>query len=140
MGSLKRFLGSEQTHFLSIALLALRLGGGGLMLSHGYPKLNQLLGSSVVNFPDPIGIGPIPSLAFATLAEFFCAWLLIAGLFTRYATIPLIITMAVAILVVHGGDPLSKIQTPLLYLTIYVTLFFTGPGGFSLDHILPWKR
>ncbi|MCB0581200.1 MAG: DoxX family membrane protein, partial [Phaeodactylibacter sp.] len=44
-----------------------------------------------------MGLGPEISLALATFAEVGCALLVILGLFTRWATAPLAITMMVAI-------------------------------------------
>lgn len=62
------------------------------------------------------------------------------GLFTRFALIPLIITMVVAGFVIHANDPLfdrgpSK-ELALMYLFPYIILFLTGPGRFSLDHVI----
>jgi putative oxidoreductase len=69
-------------------------------------------------------------------AEFFCSILLILGLFTRLAAIPLVIGMAVAAFVVHGADPFAAKELSLLYLFIYVALIFTGPGRHSVDYVL----
>ncbi len=79
-----------------IALLLLRLGVGGLMLTHGIPKLMRLFGSDPIQFGDPIGIGVEASLTLAVFSEVICSVLIIIGLGTRLAAIPLIITMAVA--------------------------------------------
>lgn len=117
-----------------IALLLLRLTFGGAMVyGHGWGKLLRLFGDDPIKFSDPFGIGPAASLALVVFAEFFCALLLFFGLLTRQATIPLIITMLVAIFYAHAGDPFSKIEKALLFLTVYVSLFLTGPGWYSLD-------
>lgn len=65
-------------------------------------------------------------LSLIIFAEFFCSIALILGLFTRLATIPLIIGMGVAAFVAHGADPFSVKEMSLLYLGIYVTLLLTG--------------
>ena len=41
-------------NFNDLALLLMRLGFGGLMLTHGIPKLTKL-GDSPIEFADPIG-------------------------------------------------------------------------------------
>lgn len=140
----------------AVALLIARIGFGGFMMTHGWGKLQMLLARDFENFADPIGLGKPLSLTMATFAEFGCALLVIVGLGTRLATIPLIITMAVAALVVHGSDPWTsgdaarlffagetdfpKSKEPaLLFLTAFVTLLLTGPGKFSLDAVL-WPR
>lgn len=117
-----------------IALLLLRLTFGGAMLyGHGWGKLMRFFGEDPIKFADPFGIGVIPSLSLATFAEVFCAVLLMLGAFTRWATIPLIITMGVALFYVHIADPFGRQEKALLYLVAYLVLFLTGPGKYSVD-------
>jgi putative oxidoreductase len=116
------------------ALLLLRITFGGAMLyGHGWGKLMRALGDDPIKFADPFGLGPEFSLYLAVFAEVVCAALLIIGLFSRWATIPLIITMLVAIFYAHAGDPFGKIEKGLMYLVVYVSLLLTGPGWYSLD-------
>lgn len=122
----------NQNTTLSLGLLALRLGFGSLMLTHGIPKL-MAYSTLSSQFPDPIGVGSQLSLLLAIGAEVGCSLLLILGLFTRLATLPLIITMLVAALIVHGADPLAKKEAALTFLISYVTLLLTGPGRYALD-------
>lgn len=117
---------------LDLGLLLLRLFAGGVMLTHGLPKLQMVL-SGTFKFGDPIGIGPEASLILVTFAEVVCAILLILGLFTKLATVPLIIDMAVAFFIAHAADEFGMKEMPLLYLGMYLVLFFTGPGRYSLD-------
>jgi putative oxidoreductase len=127
----------------SIGLLILRLGMGGYMMTHGWPKLQKVLAGNF-EFADPLGVGAAPSLVLAVTAEFFCALLVMLGLATRLAAIPVVITMAVAAFIVHAADPwtmgggASK-EPALLYLTAFLTLIFTGAGKLSLDALL-WPR
>ena len=100
--------------------------------SHGWGKLQKLL-SGDMGFADPIGIGEELSFVLTVFAEFLCGILVALGLFTRAALIPLMITMAVAVFIVHADDPFSKQEFGLLFLVPYVTLFLAGPGKFSLD-------
>ncbi len=117
-----------------IALLLLRITFGGAMIfGHGYGKLMRFFGEDPIKFADPFGIGIIPSLSLATFAEFFCAILIIFGAFTRWATVPLIITMAVALFYVHIADPFGRQEKALLYLVAYVSILLTGPGAYSID-------
>lgn len=124
----------------SIGLLLLRIGVGGLMaILHGWDKLISF-SFKMNTFPDPFHLGSPISLALTVFSELFCSILLIFGLATRVATIPLIITMLVAIFVIHGEDPVEKKELALLYLIPYITLFFTGAGKISLDHIVLGKK
>lgn len=119
----------------SAALFLGRLIFGGLMLTHGYPKL-QGFSQRMDTFPDPLGLGSPVSLGLTVFAEFFCAILLMLGLGTRLASIPLIITMAVVAFVIHGPDPLGKKEMALLYLAGYILLLIFGPGRFSVDKLI----
>lgn len=122
-----------------MALLLLRLVFGAAMIyGHGWGKLLRLFGDDPIKFADPFGLGPEISLGLVVLAEFFCSVLLIVGLFTRYATIPLIITMAVVVFMVHFDDPFGKMEKGLMYLAVYLSLFLTGPGWYSLD--AQWRK
>lgn len=102
------------------------------MLTHGFPKLQKLVAGDL-QFGDPLGVGQEISLVLAVLAEFVCSILVILGLFTRVAVIPLAVTMAVAFFIVHSADPLQIKELSLVYLTVFVGLFFTGPGRYSID-------
>lgn len=116
-------------------LLVLRLGAGGFMMfAHGWGKLSGFSEYKEM-FPDPIGLGSSLSLGLAVGAEFFCALAIVIGLFTRFASIPLVITMLVAALVVHADDPFQKKELALMYLVPFISLLLTGPGKFSVDHI-----
>lgn len=103
-----------------------------MAFSHGWGKLQGLLEGDL-SFADPISIGEAPSLVMTVFAEFVCGILVALGLFTRAALVPLIITMVVAVFIVHADDPFSKQEFGLLFLVPYITLFLTGPGKFSLD-------
>ena len=112
------------TLFRNIGLAVLRIGAAALMLTHGYGKLIKLINGE--GFADPLGIGATPSLFLTVGAEFVCPILIIIGLKTRIATVPLIITMAVAAFIVHGADPFQKKEMALVYLVMFVSGNFNG--------------
>ncbi|TXD83336.1 DoxX family protein [Subsaximicrobium wynnwilliamsii] len=118
-------------NFNDLALLILRVGFGGLMLTHGIPKVSMLTDAS--GFPDPLGIGGTGSLILALIGEVLAPILIIIGLKTKWAAIPSIITMAVAAFMVHAADPLAKKEMALLYLIAFIVIFLAGPGKFSVD-------
>ncbi len=124
----------------SIGLLILRLGVGLMMLmAHGWGKLVGF-GDLASRFPDPLGVGSTTSLILAVFAEVICSLLLIVGLGTRFAAVPLLITMLVAAFVVHADDPWGKQEFALLYAIPFLTLIFTGGGRFALDTVVKIKR
>lgn len=121
---------------INAALLFLRVSIGIFMLTHGTAKLITLLEGGPISFADPIGIGPVASLALAVFAEVFCSLLLIFGIATRFAVIPLLITMLVAVLIVHSADVFGVKEMALLYFIVYTTIAITGAGKFSVDNLV----
>ena len=111
-----------------------------MLINHGWGKMLKLFGDDPIKFADPIGIGEVPSLGLAVFAEVFCAALIMIGLFTRLSVIPLIVTMLVAVFVVHISDPFPKMESGLLYLIPYIVLLLSGPGRFSLDALIRKQR
>lgn len=124
---------------INLALLILRITVAVLMLMHGTPKLVKLI-SGDFGFLDPIGIGSGLSLFLATFAEFFCSVLILIGYRTRLAAIPLIITMLVALLVVHSDDSVFDHLNILLYIFVYGMLLHLGGGKFGLTYYLQNKE
>ena len=114
------------------AMLLLRLGFGILMMMHGYQKLVNF-GSQQHSFMNFLGLGSAISLALVVFAEFFWSLFIILGLFTRAATIPLIITMLVVIFKVNNSDVFLKNENAPLYLLGFLILLLLGPGKISVD-------
>ncbi len=115
-----------------IGLLFLRVAFSGMMLTHGIPKLMKLVQGNM-EFGDPIGIRSVPSFLLVVIAEAICPLLIIIGYRTRFASVPVIITMAVAAFIVHGTDPLATKEKALLYLFGFVAVALLGPGKHSVD-------
>jgi putative oxidoreductase len=124
----------QRENALSAGLLLLRVGIGCLMLVHGVAKI-QGFGQMSTGFPDPLGLGSQLSLIMAIAAEVGCSILLIIGLGSRLAAIPLAFTMFVALFLVHQADPWKAKELASVYLLVYVSLVLTGPGRFSLDQL-----
>ena len=115
-----------------LGLLVLRLAVGGMMLTHGWPKMQRLL-ATPDKFLDPIGLGPEVTLTLAVFSEVVCAVLIMLGAATRLAAMPLLITMLVAAFVTHADDPFNKMELALLYGAGSMTLVLTGAGKYSVD-------
>lgn len=120
---------------LSVALLILRVTAGVLMAHHGYGKLTNF-SSIEPKFMEFLGLSKGVSLGLVVFAEFFCSLFLILGLFTRFALVPLAITMLVAAFKAHGGDIFGDGEMAFLYLAIYVSLLLKGAGKYSADALL----
>lgn len=134
-GGFKSLLFSPGAHSRSgsLGLLILRLGAGGMMVAgHGWGKLLSFSERSA-GFPDPLGIGHVPSMAGTVGAEVVCAFLVAIGLATRLAALPLVFTMTIAGFVMNAGQPWGEKELAAIYLVAFAALVFTGPGAYSVD-------
>ncbi len=133
---MKRLLSTRYSdNAFSFAVFLLRIAAGGMMIPHGYQKL-QNFGKYSAKFTDPFHIGSTLSLSLVIFAEFFCAILIVLGLFTRLAAIPLIIAMSVAVFIAHKGDIFGDGELPALFLAVFVALLFVGAGKLSMDRFI----
>jgi putative oxidoreductase len=122
-----------------VGLLILRgFSGAFMFFGHGLSKLQNLLAGNL-NFADPLGLGQNLSLILSTFAEFFCAGLLILGLFPRVSAGILIINMFVAGFIQHSSDPFAVKEKALIYLVIFIALLIFGGGKYSINELLPSK-
>lgn len=119
----------------SMLILFARIIFGFLFLSHGISKLH-LYSEMPETFPNPIGLGSALSLWLVLFAEILCSLGFILGALFRLSLIPMIFTMCIALFVIHADDPLATKELSLMYLTIFVLLYITGPGRYSIDGIL----
>jgi len=121
-------------------LLLLRICvSASLFLKHGWEKPTTF-SQMAAHFPDPLHIGPVPSLIFALVSDAICSILVAAGLVTRLAALWICVNLTVAWSLVHhfayfGRSPLAGHgEVIVLYLAAYITLAVAGPGKYSLDH------
>lgn len=122
-----------------LATLILRLVFGGMFIYHGWPKLagyEQML----TMFGDPIGIGTELSVILVIFAEVFCGLFILLGFMTRFAVIPVFITMLVAYFVAHGKDEFMVKMLPFVYLFLCAVIFILGSGRYSVDAVLFSRR
>jgi putative oxidoreductase len=119
-----------------LALLALRLVLGVIMIGHGYGKVFGGLHRHVELVS---GLGLAGWLAyFSAAAEFGGGILVIAGLLTRFSALAILIDLLVAIWKVHWKNGLlgqGGYQFPLALAAIAFALIFLGAGPFSLDSL-----
>lgn len=119
--------------------LLARIALGGTFVGTGWGKLHDL--GKVVGFFVELGL-PAPSFLARLVGatEFTCGLLLLAGLLTRVAAVPLIGVMAVAIAAarmsdVHGVSDFLGLEE-LTYSIVLLWLVAAGPGRVSLDALL----
>ena len=105
------FPSSKQSSKTAILLLLARVIFGLLLAFHGFQKLQNfnVMGET---FPDPIGVGHEISLVLAIFGELVCSLALLFGVLTR--------------LITEG-------ELAFAYLIVFIFLFFTGSGRYSID-------
>jgi putative oxidoreductase len=119
--------------------LALRLSLGAVFLGTGWGKLHDL--PKVTSFFTDLGI-PFPAAQAAMVSgiELVGGSLVLVGLFTRFAALPLMGVMTVAILTARRPE-IDGIRSLLAfeeftYLAGFLWLFVAGAGRASLDALL----
>jgi putative oxidoreductase len=121
--------------------LLARITVGVTFIGTGWGKLHSL--DDVTSFFTELHI-PAPhfNAILAASAEFFCGAALLLGILTRLASLPLIVTMIVAIVTakimpgkVDGVVDFLGLEE-WTYIVVFLWLFLAGPGPVSVDHLL----
>jgi|SRR3954463_10074424 putative oxidoreductase len=120
----------------NFSMLLLRVSTGlWIMIKHGLDKL-QNFSTIQPHFYNFLGLGSSLSLALVIFAELFCGMLVVLGLFTRLAVIPIIIMLLVAAFNAKATQPLMNKELDFLYLIPFVVLLFCGAGRVSVDGMM----
>lgn len=122
-----------------VAPLLARLTVGVAFAESGWGKVHNL--EAVGQFFAELGI-PAPQLqaTFVSYVELVCGSLVLVGLVTRLAALPLIGTMIVALATAKASDIagfsdlIGTIE--LCYAVLLAWLALAGPGAASLDHLI----
>lgn len=128
---------SSLDRYRDAGLLILRLGIGlSVALLHGWPKISggPELWAEHGQTVEIIGIEFLPAFwgFMSAFAEFGCGLLVVLGLLFRPALVLLILNMAMAAtmhIVTGQGSPWHALE----FATVWLALFLTGPGRYSLD-------
>jgi putative oxidoreductase len=125
--------------FTWLAPLAVRITVGVVFMGTGWTKLHNL--PSITKNFTALGI-PAPEILtpFVSGVEFVGGLLLLVGLLTRFAAVPLMVVMVVAIVSAKLGD-IDSLETFLgfeevSYFVMFAWLAIAGPGPVSLDHFI----
>ena len=133
---------STQSRDWRIALL--RLAIGATFFLHGWQKLFQMGVPGVAGFFGQLGIpAPMAAATLISLLELVGGALLIAGLFTRWISVPLALDMLVAALLVHapaGFFAPNGVELVFLLLGGTLALALNGSGALSLDRLMARPR
>jgi putative oxidoreductase len=122
-----------------VAPLLARLTVGVAFAESGWGKVHNL--EAVAGYFAELGI-PAPAFqaTFVSYVELICGSLVLVGLATRVAAVPLIGTMVVALITAKASDIASfsdLIGTiELCYAVLCAWLALAGPGAASIDHLI----
>ncbi|MCC8392229.1 DoxX family protein [Paraburkholderia sp. MMS20-SJTR3] len=115
-----------------LALLFLRVSASVLVLIvHGLPKLLHMH-AQLSAIEDPLHLGTAFTLGFAIFAEVVCPLLMIAGLFTRLAALPILVVCVVALALVHPDWSIEQGQFAWLLLIAFGTVAIGGAGRYRV--------
>ena len=122
---------------VSLLILVVRIVFGVLFFTHGLDKMMNF--TELVNvYPSVLGFGSYMTLMVTIFCEFCCSLFLIAGLLVRLMTVPMIIAMGVAFFDIHDAI-LPEGELALIYFIVFIILFLTGPGRYSIDFLIDGK-
>ncbi|MFZ0391003.1 MAG: DoxX family protein [Calditrichia bacterium] len=121
---------------VNTGLLLLRVFAGlALALAHGWlkfpPSEGFIAGVAKMGFPLPLFFAWA-----AVLSEFIGGLLLAVGLFTRPASLFILLTMLTAAFIRNAGNPFAKKELALLYGFIALFLLIAGAGRYSVDYLM----
>lgn len=123
-----------------IGLLIIRLGLGGMLMGHGWPKLagGQGTWEKLGHATRALGVDVAP-VAFgfaASVSEFFGGLLIALGLLYRPALVGLIATMSVAAAMhLNKGDPFTAWSHAVELGIVFLGLLLIGPGRFVVTSL-----
>jgi putative oxidoreductase len=129
---------------VSLALLLIRLSLGATFIYHGGQKCFGWFGGSGIegfsHFLASQHLPVLPSVVWAWMAaggEFGGGVLVLLGFLARLASIPLIVTMLVAIATVTGGKGFSMLEggyeVNVAFIAMAAAILLGGPGLVSVD-------
>jgi len=152
MHKLDRFFGKAGESLEQLSWTVLRMLASAMFMTHGYAKLfgenPQVFrggGMTTVNIANTIVFAMplnINALFVAGVIELFGGLLILIGLWTHMISFIAMLLMAMAYLTAHFAwfPTLNNGELAAMYFLVYLALFSTGPGQFSLDWLFEQRR
>lgn len=121
-----------------LVLLSIRLWMANIFIRSGLLKIQDLSAAAFL-FAE---VHPVPFLApwlaayLVTAIEIVCPALLVLGLATRLAALPMFVMALVIQFVVGAQDPAFYVVEHYYWMFLLATIVTIGPGRLSVDHLL----
>lgn len=133
---IKKLLEPNET--LATGLVIVRVLTGGIIISFGFEMFTVENMEGYAQWLADLKV-PAPELMayIGKVAELVCGIMLLLGLFTRLASIPLMITMVVINFVMAEGHLRAG---PFYLLLLFAAFLFVGGGKFSLDEVIRKRK
>jgi putative oxidoreductase len=127
---------SSRPFLFSSGLLITRIILGSFLIYHGWEFFDQEKMKEYQQW-ETFTSSSGASLVYAGKgAELVAGILFVLGLLTRIACLLTIGTMLYIAFVLGDGKVFSNDQHPVLFVLISIVFIFTGPGKYSLDHMI----
>lgn len=110
-----------------------------LMIVHGLKKIGVGVGMAEV-VPNPLHLPETINQYFAAGANLVAPVLVILGLFTRLAILPILAVTLTGYFVLHLHSPLLVKDVPFMYSIVFLVILVLGPGKYSIDYFINKKQ
>ena len=135
------FLLSPNSWFAEKGLAIVRIITGALLIYHGWEVFDAEVMKTYAGWDTIIGFSSPATMAyFGKGAELVAGILLLFGLLTRIACLITIGVMIYITFIIGHGKFWYEDQHPFMFILIAAVFLFTGPGRYSLDHLLFRKK
>lgn len=125
-----KVISSDTTLLLFRSIVSIQL-----IVVHGLKKIG--IGTGVAEtVPNPFNFPNWFNDSFAITANLIFPLFIIAGFYTRLATIPVLAVTLSGYFVVHWNDSLLVSDVPFMYSLSFLLIAFLGAGKYSIDQYL----
>jgi putative oxidoreductase len=134
---MKNKLFSSQPIFLDTGLAIIRIIVGLFMVYHGWEVFDKAKMNEYAAWDNFKNLPSASAMVYlGKTAELVSGLLLSIGWFTRPAALIMACTMLYISFFVGHGKVWYDDQHPFLFVLLALVFFFTGPGRWSVDHIV----
>ena len=128
--------------YSNMSRLFLRLFIGVILMQLGVSQMTNF--ELYERIPETMGMSGGTFISVIIAVELVCSTLIILGLFTRFAVLPLLVIMSGAVYYVKEGLSsvtgdifgMQPLMLPLLICGILLFFIIAGPGKISFDYVL----